>query len=92
LGWAEITHPFHPLRGQRFSVLKSRRVSGVESLSLRGTSGGSFAVPREWTDLADEPPHASLDLAPLVFDFECLLALAELIEEIDRFARRGLPP
>ncbi|WP_420800209.1 DUF5372 family protein, partial [Paraburkholderia tagetis] len=27
LGWAEIRHPFHPLRGQRFSVLKARRVA-----------------------------------------------------------------
>jgi Family of unknown function (DUF5372) len=22
LGWGEITHPFHPLRGQKFVVLK----------------------------------------------------------------------
>src|SRR5436190_17916334 len=35
LGSAEITHPFHPRRGQRFVVLKVRRVSGVETLSLR---------------------------------------------------------
>src|SRR6516164_2506555 len=31
LGSAEITHPFHPLRGQRFVVLKVRTVSGVET-------------------------------------------------------------
>jgi len=35
LGSAEITHPFHVLRGQRFAVLKVRKVSGVETLSLR---------------------------------------------------------
>src|SRR4029450_3509842 len=35
LGSAEVTHPFHPLRGQRFVVLKVRRVAGVETLSLR---------------------------------------------------------
>jgi hypothetical protein len=52
LGSAEVTHPFHPLRGQRFVVLKIRRVSGVETLSLRHVELGSFAVPREWTDWA----------------------------------------
>ncbi|MEM5388719.1 DUF5372 family protein, partial [Paraburkholderia phymatum] len=29
MGWAEICHPFHPLKGQRFPVLKRRRVSGI---------------------------------------------------------------
>ena len=32
LGSAEVTHPFHPLRGHRFVVLKVRRISGVETL------------------------------------------------------------
>jgi hypothetical protein len=50
LGSAEVTHPFHPLRGQRFVVLKVRRVCGVETLSLRQAELGSFAMPREWTD------------------------------------------
>ena len=50
LGSAEVTHPFHPLRGQRFVVLKLRTVSGVETLSLRHADLGSFALPREWTD------------------------------------------
>src|ERR1700730_52877 len=48
LGSAEVTHPFHPLRGHRFVVLKVRRVSGVETLSLRHADLGSFAMPREW--------------------------------------------
>jgi Family of unknown function (DUF5372) len=29
LGFAEITHPFHPLRGQRFVVLRIKEVTGV---------------------------------------------------------------
>src|SRR5579871_584432 len=31
LGWAEIRHPFHPLRGQRFPVLKTKRTGGVDT-------------------------------------------------------------
>jgi len=82
LGWAEVTHPFHPLRGQRFVVLKLRRVSGVETLSLRHADLGSFAMPREWTDWA--PPGAS-SAAPttlLVVDVLGLVALTELVESI----------
>src|SRR5258706_5407283 len=58
LGSAEVTHPFHPLRGHRFVVLKVRRVSGVDTLSLRHSELGSFAMPREWTDWA--PPNAEV--------------------------------
>src|SRR5271166_5559003 len=32
LGWALITHPFHPLKGQRFAILKIRKVAGREVL------------------------------------------------------------
>jgi len=56
-GWAEITHPFHPRRGQRFAVLKARCVAGVDTLILRDTERGTLAVARDWTDLA-APRHA----------------------------------
>jgi len=76
----EITHPFHPLKGQRFPILKLRRVRGVETLILQGTSQGTFAVPREWTDRADPPPMAVLGISALPFlDGHCLLHLAELV-------------
>jgi hypothetical protein len=84
LGWAEITHPFHPLRGQRFAVLKTRRFSGVETLSLRSNFRGPNSVPREWTDWAEPSPYAGLGLAPLVFDFACLVQLADLLEALAR--------
>src|ERR1700747_2965638 len=56
LGWAEISHPFHPLRSRRFEVLKKRRVAGVDTLILRELERGTFSVPREWTDWADPSP------------------------------------
>jgi len=79
---AEITHPFHPLRGQRFAVLKIRKVGGVDCLSLRGTAGGTFAVPREWTDRGDGSEY-TVEGGPVVFfDFGCLLRVAELLGEL----------
>ena len=45
--------PFHPLKGQRFQVLKQRRVAGIDTLILRDAARGSFAVPVQWTDRAN---------------------------------------
>jgi hypothetical protein len=83
LGSAGVVHPFHPLRGQRFIVLKVRRVSGVETLSLRGSDLGSFAMPREWTDWAPPDTQACASGAPLVIDAFGLISVAELIACLD---------
>src|SRR6266446_2220489 len=88
LGTAEVTHPFHPLRGHRFVVLKVRRVSGVDTLSLRHSELGSFAMPREWTDWA--PPNAEVTPAggePLITDAFGLVALNELVVSLTRKRR-----
>jgi hypothetical protein len=86
LGSAEITHPFHPFRGHQFVVLKIRKVSGVETLSLRDAERGSFAIPRNWTDWA--PPGASVEpingQRALLVDTLGLLALAELVGPLKR--------
>ena len=85
-GWAEITHPFHPLRGQRFPILKRKCVSGVDTLILRTNLGGGFAVAREWTDQADP---CSLP-APTILDAEHLLDLAVLLELLKQEVKEGL--
>jgi hypothetical protein len=82
LGSAEVTHPYHPLRGQRFVVLKLRRVSGVETLSLRHPDLGSFAMRREWTDWAAPDAGAAPNVEPMIIDVSGLVALADLVESI----------
>jgi len=89
-GWAEILHPFHPLRGQRFQVLKTRRVGSVDTLILREPARGSFCVPREWTDRADPSLYDSLDLPPRRLDAALLLELAALLEQLTRKSEKGL--
>jgi hypothetical protein len=82
LGWAEIRHPFHPLRGQSFPVLKTRRVAGVETLILRGLERGTFSIAREWTDWADPDPYAALGLSPRRWDLDLLMDLAKLLDQL----------
>jgi hypothetical protein len=80
LGWAEVTHPFHPLLGFRCEVLKVRKVSGVDSLSLRHPEFGIVTVSREWTDqsLATDWSADS----PVFLDAGHLLQLLELIRHL----------
>ena len=89
LGWAEIRHPFHPLRGQRFEVLKKRRVAGIDTLILRELKRGSFSVAREWTDWADPLLSDSLGLPPQRLDAQSLLELVALLEVLTKSKQIG---
>ena len=69
----------HPLRNQRFPILKTRIVSGCQTLILQGTDRGTFAIPMEWTDqdinfIPDNHPDAGL-----ILDFQGLLALNDFL-------------
>ena len=89
MGWAEIRHPFHPLRGQRFQVLKARRIAGIETLLLRELDRGSFSIAREWTDWADPSLYDSLDWPPRRLDADSLFELAILLERLTHPEQKG---
>ena len=84
MGSAEVTHPFHPLRGQCFVVLKVRVVSGVETLSLRHAELGSFTMAREWTDWTPLDALAVAIGQALILDAFGLAALAAMVRSISR--------
>jgi len=77
LGWATITHPFHPYRGQHFRVLKARRYRGEATLILEGGVSGTFSILEDWTDKA-MPTGGGTHLlwAP------ALLELVELVRQL----------
>ncbi|UUM21567.1 Y4bD/Y4pK family protein [Mycoavidus sp. SF9855] len=82
LGLAEILHPFHPLRGQRFPVLKTRRVAGIDTLILSHAERGSFSIPREWTDWGAPSAHDGQEAVAHYFDLGMLLDLTALIDQL----------
>ena len=88
LGWAEIRHPFHPLRGQRFQVLKERRTAGIDTLLLRALDlgSGTFSIAREWTDWGN-PSTYGVGLPERRLDADSLFELASLLEQL---AKRNL--
>jgi hypothetical protein len=71
------------LRGQRFEVLKQRKVAGIDTLLLRQQDRGSISVAREWTDWADPSGYELLGIAPQRFDVQSLLELVTLLEQLN---------
>ena len=89
MGSAEILHPFHPRKGQRFAVLKVRRVAGIDTLILRDADLGSFAVPQDWTDQARAAAWMRLS-SPTKLDIGSLCDLVELLERMSARCTGGL--
>ena len=80
-----VTHPFHPLTGQRLVVILERRRPGAELvLVCEGGPGGRVTLPVAWTDRAPAALSHRLGV-------EGLAALAELTAALHhpRVARRG---
>lgn len=57
LGFVVVTHPFHPLKGERLEVLFVKRRAGDSVFVCVGGVSGQMTVPRSWTDRV-EPPLA----------------------------------
>jgi hypothetical protein len=89
LGWVENRHPFHPLRGQRFEVLKKRRLAGSDMLILRDLERGSFSIAREWTDWADPSLSDSPGFPPRRLDAGLLFELVTLLEDLTKSKQKG---
>jgi hypothetical protein len=90
LGWATITHPFHPLRRQRFEVLKTRKVGGIDTLIFRHPQLGSYAVSQEWTDWRIPDISTWLDAPARKLDAGSLLELAMLLASVAARSQEGV--
>lgn len=80
----EITHPFHPLFRQHFKVLKTRTVSGVECVILKGSVSGTFSVPRDWTSSRSINRYEDAGVPPTIFQLERLIELAGLVDALSK--------
>ncbi|XGA08436.1 MAG: DUF5372 family protein [Wolbachia endosymbiont of Xenopsylla cheopis] len=82
LGYAIITHPFHPWKGQSFQIssLKSRK----NTLSLRTSMSCTTNIPRDWTDKADPNPYKTLTNLSPILSFSHLQQLVKLITNLDQ--------
>ena len=70
-----VTHPFHPLAGQRLRVLFERKLAGGLAVSCEGGPLGSLMLPLAWTDRGPGPAAAPLS-------YEVLVDLAEAVSAV----------
>jgi len=67
LGSLVVTHPFHPLAGERLQILFVRRWAGSQRLYVcEGGPLGSVTLPEEATDRGAEPAAVPLTAEVLV--------------------------
>jgi hypothetical protein len=72
-----VTHPFHPLTGQRLRVLFERRRGGGRVLVCEGGASGTVTLAEDATDRAGAP-------APRALTYEALLAVCAVAAAIRR--------
>ena len=70
-----VTHPFHPLRGERVRVLFVRRRGASRLYVCEGGPLGTIGIPEVATDRGPEPAERPLS-------FEALVALAAVVAEL----------
>jgi hypothetical protein len=75
----QITHPFHPLRGQEFESVTFRHNWGEDRVYFHDQSGKLAAVPVSWTDYLPPDPFVAVSAGRSLFRFEDLIKLAELL-------------
>lgn len=78
-----ITHTFHPLCGQTFTLLKVKEVNGTLRYSLQ-TDASVICVPESWT--AQRPPRHS-DTSGMPFDALDLKELVQFLRTLDGFLK-----
>jgi hypothetical protein len=75
LGSLVVTHPFHPLLGERLEVLYVRRCAGGRRFVCDGGRLGGVSLPEEATDRGPEPADRPLT-------FEVLVGVAGVVAAI----------
>ena len=70
-----VTHPFHPLRGQRLEVLLERRCAGVRVFVCDAGNGRNLELAEDATDRGVVPGERPLS-------FEVLVGLAAAVAAI----------
>jgi len=74
-------HPFHPLSGQEFELLRRNGKGANEELFFHDDHGQLSLIPLTWTSLAPEDPFVIVAAKRSSFRVVDLLELAQLIED-----------
>ena len=65
MGFVIVTHPFHPLNGQRLEILYARRRGTDTVFVCAGGFSGQITLPQAWTDRGGPPGTGRLSAGGL---------------------------
>jgi hypothetical protein len=84
-----VTHPFHPLHGEKLAVERTLRGKLSHILVLHSPDGKSVRVRRDWTDYDGAPSdEGAIAPAPLL-DIRGLREAAKIVEQLKRQRAQG---
>ena len=66
MGSLVVTHPFHPLKGQRLNILFERKRPEGLLYVCEGGPLGTIGLPVAWTSLSDPAAEGPLTIEVLV--------------------------
>jgi hypothetical protein len=75
----EITHPFHPLRGQKFQLVTYLHNWGEDRVYFHNAEGRWTSVPASWTTVVPEDPFVAMAQGRCLFRYADLLQLVDLV-------------
>jgi hypothetical protein len=81
LGWLVVTHPFHPLCGQRLEVLAERGGRAGRSYVCDGGGLGWLELPEGATDRGPEPGGGPLSFEVLVELVGVVASIGGVVED-----------
>ena len=77
-----ISHPFHPLNGQKIDVVAHRAQWGETRVYYRDRLGHRASLPTCWTSLAAEDPYITAGAGRSHFRVPDLIDLVALLEDL----------
>ena len=80
----QVTHPFHPLAGQRFELVDRYRTWGEDRVYYHTAAGELKSLPAGWTDVAEPDPFVVIGAGRAYFRPADLWAVVQLIQGLER--------
>ena len=77
-----MTHPFHPLFGERFEFVVRRRNWSEDRVYFHDARGKLCSLPTAWTDIADVDAFVVVAAGRCPFRVTDLLDLADLLDRL----------
>jgi len=79
-----VIHPFHPLYGQKFSLVTFRQNWAVDKVYYHDDQGQLKSLPSSYTDILPTDPFIVLSGQKSIFHPQHILALLRIMESLQQ--------